>query len=118
MTRTSIHEYVAAQRLRYLQASRPVKCRMLDEVVAVTGYHRKAAVRRLRHPPRRTAAGGRQAGRACTAPTFAPAAEVLWEASGEIGAVRLQPFVPELLDRLCAFDALRLTPTPRPPCAA
>ena len=52
MTRTSIHEYVAAQRLRYLQASRPVKRRMLDEVVTVTGYHRKAAVRRLRHPPR------------------------------------------------------------------
>ena len=46
------------------------------------------------------------------------AAQVLWEARGEIGAVRLQPFVPELLDRLGAFDALRLTPDPAPPCAA
>jgi hypothetical protein len=30
-------------------------------------------------------------------PDVATAAQVLWEATGEIGAVRLQPFVPELL---------------------
>jgi hypothetical protein len=30
----------------------------------------------------------------------AAAAEVLWQASGRIGAHRLHPFVPELLDRL------------------
>ena len=33
------------------------KRRILDEVVAVTGYHRKAALRRLHRPPRRDAAG-------------------------------------------------------------
>ena len=110
MTRTSIHEYVAAQRLRYRQASRPVKRRMLDEIVAVTGYHRKAAVRRLHHPPRPTPRAARTGRPRAYGPDVTAAAQVLWEASGEIGAVRLQPFVPELLERLCAFDALRLTP--------
>jgi hypothetical protein len=110
VTRTSIHEYVAAQRLRYLQASRPVKRRMLDEVVTVTGYHRKAALRRLHHAPRTTPRAARIGRPRVYGPDVTAAAQVLWEASGEIGAVRLQPFVPELLDRLRAFDALRLTP--------
>jgi hypothetical protein len=40
----------------------------------------------------------------------AVAAEVLWEAAGRIGPQRLQPFVPELLDRLIQFDELTLAP--------
>jgi hypothetical protein len=108
--RTSIHEYVAAQRLRYLQASRRVKRRMLDAVVTGTGYHRKAALRRLHHPPRTTPRAARIGRPRVYGSDVTAAAQVLWEARGEIGAVRLQPFVPELLDRLRAFDALRLTP--------
>jgi hypothetical protein len=83
---------------------------MLDEVVTVTGYHRKAALRRLHHPPRTTPQAARTGRPRVYGPDVTAAAQVLWEASGEIGAVRLQPFVPELLDRLRAFDALRLTP--------
>jgi hypothetical protein len=56
VTRTSVHEYAAAQRERYARSPRKVKRRILDEVVAVTGYHRKAAIRLLRHSP-----GGRPA---------------------------------------------------------
>jgi hypothetical protein len=110
VTRTSIHEYVAAQRLRYLQASRRVKRRMLDEVVTVTGYHRKAALRRLHHPPRTTPRAARIGRPRVYGPAVTAAAQGLWEASGEIGAVRRQPCVPELLDRRRAVDALRLTP--------
>jgi hypothetical protein len=40
----------------------------------------------------------------------AAAAEVLWQASGRIGAHRLQPFVPELLDRLLRCGELTLVP--------
>jgi hypothetical protein len=110
VTRTSIHEYVAAQRPRYLAVSRREKHRILDEVVAVTRYHRKAALRRLHRPPRLTPCAARTGRPRVYGPDVLAAAQVLWEASGEIGAVRLQPFVPELLDRLGAFDALRLTP--------
>jgi hypothetical protein len=40
----------------------------------------------------------------------AAAAEVLWQASGRIGAHRLHPFVPELLDRLRQYGELTLPP--------
>jgi hypothetical protein len=42
VTRMSIHEYVATQRPRYLAAARREKPRILDEVVGLTRYHRKA----------------------------------------------------------------------------
>ena len=52
MTRASLREYAAVQRLRYQQATRGEKHQLLDEVVAVTGLHRKAAIRLLRRAPR------------------------------------------------------------------
>lgn len=52
MTRASLREYAAVQRERYLAATRAEKGALLDEVVAVTGLHRKAAIRLLRRTPR------------------------------------------------------------------
>jgi hypothetical protein len=110
VTRASLREYAAVQRERYLQATRADKQRFLDEVVAVTGLHRKAAIRLLRRAPRarpRPGPGGRPRayGR-----DVAGAAEVLWQASGRIGAHRLQPFIPELLDRLLQWGELAVSP--------
>ena len=51
MTRNSIGEYAEAVRSRYLRASKKHKKVMLDEFCCTTGYHRKAAIRLLRHPP-------------------------------------------------------------------
>lgn len=44
-------EYLATIRPRYLQAVRFTKARLLDEVCAATGYHRKYAIQLLRHLP-------------------------------------------------------------------
>jgi hypothetical protein len=41
-------EYLARMRERYERADRAAKSQLLDEVCAVTGYHRKAVIRRLR----------------------------------------------------------------------
>ena len=93
MTRASLREYATKQRERYQHATRVEKHRLLDEVVAVTGIPRKAAIRLLRRAPRPTPGPGgrpREYG-----PAIARAAEVLWQASGRIGAHRLHPFVPE-----------------------
>ncbi len=49
MTRTSIRELVESWRPRYLKASRRQKTKILDEFVALTGYHRNSAIRLLRH---------------------------------------------------------------------
>ncbi len=59
MTRPSLREYAAVQRERYLAATRAEKGALLNEVVAVTGLHRKAAIRLLRRAPRAPTARSR-----------------------------------------------------------
>ena len=111
MTRASLREYAAVQRERYQQASRSEKHRLLDEMVAVTGMHRKAAIRLLRRATRTGAARPRPGRPRQYGPEVAAAAAILWQACGRIGAHRLQPFVPELLDRLVQCGEVTL---PRP----
>ncbi|MGH7348503.1 MAG: transposase, partial [Candidatus Rokuibacteriota bacterium] len=77
MTRTSIHEYAAAQRERYARASRTEKQHILDHVTAVIAYHRKAAIRLLRRAPHGQAAPRSGRPRLYTAETAAGAA-MLW----------------------------------------
>lgn len=45
----SKHELAAALQGRYLKATKAAKGGLLDECCAVTGYHRRHAVRLLRH---------------------------------------------------------------------
>ncbi len=78
--------------------------------MAVTGIHRKAALRLLRRPPRSGASRPRSGRSRRYGPRVAAAAQVLWEAAGRIGAPRLQPFVPELLDRLVQCGELGVSP--------
>jgi len=47
MTQASIAELVESWRPRYLKASRGEKTLILNEFVALTGYHRKSAIRLL-----------------------------------------------------------------------
>ena len=110
MTRASLREYAAVQHERYHTASRAEKHRLLDEVVAVTGIHRKAAIRLLRRVPRLLTARSRAGRPACYGPEVAHAAEILWQAAGRIGAHRLHPFVPDLLGRLTQCGELTLAP--------
>jgi hypothetical protein len=52
VTRASLREYAAVQRERYRHATRAEKRQLSDEVLAVAGIHRKAAIRLLRRAPR------------------------------------------------------------------
>ena len=110
MTRPSLREYAAVQRGRYLAAPREEKSRLLNEVVAVTGLHRKAAIRLLRRVPRPPRARTRAGRPRRYGPAVAAAAALVWEATGHIGPQRLQPFVPEVLDRLLREGELTLAP--------
>jgi hypothetical protein len=111
VTRASLREYAAVQRARYLAAAtRAEKGRLLDEVVAVTGLHRKAAIRLLRRAPRSPTAQPRAGRPRVYGRAVANVCAVLWQAVGHIGPQRLHPFVPELLDRLVRDGDLTIPP--------
>jgi hypothetical protein len=102
VNRESIRQYANCQRERYVKATRKEKGRILDEVIAVTGYHRKAAVRLL-CGRRRKGRGGPPGRPVVYGDEVAVLARLVYEASGDIGAKRLHPFVPELAARLEAL---------------
>jgi hypothetical protein len=83
---------------------------VIDEVVAITGYHRKAVIRALRDRARAPSSLRRVGRPRRYGPEVATAAEVLWEAVGQIGAKRLHPFIAPLVKRLTACGELRVTP--------
>jgi hypothetical protein len=96
MTRASIKEYAEAIRIRYFRASKKEKGKILDEFIKVTGCHRKAAIRLLRHGDEPK--GRKRPGRP---PKYnndvVKALKVVWEASDHLCSKRLHPFLPELL---------------------
>jgi hypothetical protein len=83
---------------------------LLNEIVAVTGLHRKSAIRLLHRAPRSAATPSRSGRPLLYGPAVGAPATVLWEAAGYIGAHRLHPFVPELLDRLVRCGELTVAP--------
>jgi hypothetical protein len=112
VTRASPREYAARPRERYRTLrSRDDKRRLLDEMVAVTKMHRKAVIRLLRRAPRPPRSASRAGRPASYGPAGAQAATILWQAAGRIGAHRLHPFVPDLLDRLTQCGEITLAPT-------
>lgn len=95
MSDQSKRELVARLRPRYLQASRLEKSKILDEFTAVSGLHRKAAIRALRQGYQRDRERrGRR--RQYTGSVVAALVKV-WRVCGRICGKRLQPFLPEVV---------------------
>lgn len=117
-----------ALRRRYPTASKGEKSKILGEFCQNTGYHRKAAIRAINHPPvkERTKRGPvRRYG-----PSLVPGLLALWRASdcipvlvtrsaagpagpaaehrARVCSKRLQPFIPALLASLEAHGELKL----------
>ena len=105
-------ELVAATSSRYGASRRDEKKRILDEFVAVTGFHRKHAMRLLRSGPVRKARGSRPERRLYDDAVRA-ALIVIWEASDRICGKRLGPLVPLLVEAMERHDHLRLDPEVR-----
>ena len=119
----SKQELAAALQGRYLKAGKREKGEVLDEFVAVTGYHRRHAVRLLRHGRfpdprlaglRGTVAGAVAARRRGGRPRAYSAVvvgvlRVVAEASDWLCGKRLAPFLPVLVPRLEAEGALDLS---------
>jgi hypothetical protein len=99
MTKASKRELLLAIRLRYLRANKVVKGRILDEFVAATGYHRKYAIRLLRHGPLPRPTTCRR-GHPTYGQAVRQALTQVWEISGRLCSRRLHPFLPDMLDTL------------------
>jgi hypothetical protein len=95
MSQKSKREVVERLRPRYLRASRVEKTKMLDEFVALSGMHRKSAIRLLAHGYQR---GQERRGRKrrYTGAVVAALADI-WRICGCICGKRLQPFVGEMV---------------------
>ena len=95
MTRRSIEEYANAVRVRYFRAPKKKKTEILDEFVANTGLHRKAAIRLLGR--RNRLPGKKRSGRPKLYDLEVMAAlKIAWEATDRLCSKRLHPFLPEL----------------------
>jgi hypothetical protein len=94
MSQCSKCEMVEAIRPRYWKANKAGKTAILDELIATTGYHRKYAIRILRHSPK--SKGLKKPGRRkIYQGEVVQVLEQIWEIYGRICSKRLQPFLPE-----------------------
>jgi hypothetical protein len=100
-------EVVAAIRARYTAAGRAEKSRILDELVAVAGYHRKHAIRVLRRREPAVEADRARRGRTYDEDDRETLI-ALWEASDRICSKRLKPLIPVLLPALERHGRIRV----------
>jgi hypothetical protein len=99
-------ELVGAIAARYQASARSERCRILDEFVAVTGYHRKHAIRLLRGSPETTK--GRKPRNHRYGSKVRDALIVLWESSDRLCSKRLKPLIPVLVPALERHGKLEL----------
>jgi hypothetical protein len=107
MSLTSKRELVAELRPRYTLGNRTAKRRILDELVAVTGYHRKYAIQLLNHPPK-----ARTRRRCVRQPLYGgrvrAALEQVWHTANCICGKRLVPALAEFVAALERHGELKL----------
>ena len=102
-------ELVNAVRERYARSGRAEKSRILDEFVAVSGFHRKHAMRLLRTGPHIRGSGPRPERRLYD-DAVREALIVIWEASDRICGKRLKALVPILVEAMERHGHLHLAP--------
>jgi hypothetical protein len=105
-------ELVAAIGDRYRAGHRAERTKILDEFVAVTGYHRKHAIRLLRPKMSDKATAPRGVHRRYGV-EVQQALIVLWEASDRLCSKRLKPIIPVLLPALERHGQLTIDKTIR-----
>jgi hypothetical protein len=109
MSQPSKRELQVAVQARYLKASKTEKQTILDEFTANTGYHRKYAIRVLKHGYKRRF--HKPKGRAAIyCGEVAATLEHIWEIYGRICSKRLHPYLPEGIKVLERCGELRLAP--------
>lgn len=105
---TTRKELIGALRVRYRSAAFGDRIKILDEFVALTGYHRKHAIRVLREEVS-TAKAARARNRLYDE-AVRQALTVLWEAADRVCGKRLKALIPMLVDAMERHGHLDLDP--------
>jgi hypothetical protein len=105
-------ELIEVLKPRYDEACKVEKTRILDEFVALTGYHRKHAIRVLSGKSR-TSDKERKSGEKIYNEAVKEAMIVLWEAADRICSKRLKPALPRYLEAMERHGHLQLEPEVR-----
>ena len=109
MSQRSKRELLEEIRARYLKAKKSKKKTMLDEFVAATGYHRKYAIRLLKHGHPRLGHNKKHGLQKVYQGEVVVALEQIWEVCGRICSKRLHPFLPEMVKVLERWGELQLS---------
>ena len=104
---TTRKELVEALRARYREAATRDKVKILDEFSALTGYHRKHAIRLLREEATSNEAPIRNR---LYDEAVREALTVLWEAADRVCGKRLKALIPMLVDAMERHGHLDLDP--------
>jgi hypothetical protein len=102
-------EVVSAVAERYRSTRRTEKGRILDELCATTGWHRKHAVRALRQHETPNGIQAPRERRRRYGATIKDALTALWEASDRVCGKRLKVMIPTLLPALEQHGRLKLS---------
>ena len=102
-------ELITAIADRYSRADKTERSRILDEFTAVSGFHRKHAMRLLRVGQLKQRSGPRP-GRRIYDDATKEALIVIWEASDRICGKRLRPLVPIMVEAMERHGHLNLAP--------
>ena len=108
MTIDERRKYLSRMARRYWPANRPEQSRLLDEMVAMTGLHRKSLLRLLRPDGLMRQPRVQQRGRAY-GPAVDDALRVIWESLDYVCAERLTPGLLPTAQLLAQHGELRLT---------
>jgi hypothetical protein len=108
MSQQSKRELLDTIRPRYLKANKANKKVILDEFIAATGYHRKYAIRLLKHGP-----GGKRRKKKGRTKVYqgevVKALVFIWEICGRICSKRLHPFLAEMIMVLELHKEIQIT---------
>ena len=99
---------LSAAAARYRSLSRAGKQLLLNELQALTGYHRKSLLRRLNQQPDQRQSSQRGQHRRRYGPEVVEALVPLWEASDRLCGKRLHALLPQLVESLEHHGHLQL----------
>ena len=116
MSKMAKRELLATIRDRYWASSKNDKTRILDEFVAVTGHHRKHAIRLLRRPDDDEGAPHPLRDRRIYDETVREVVIMVWEAADRVCGKRLKAALPHLVESMERHGHLHLDPEVKRGC--